>query len=157
MNISASVSKTRFFYTDSLKLAGALSAAGFPLKSEIIDGERVITGLDKAIVNGKEVLTFEFEPVHNGLKAIWFLGAFENKFDLGERVDQIIRDRGLTPEEQSILAFDGARTGLHNVSTAMFVGRNRRPVKEKDIGGGRSIIYREGTDREHLKNLIKNV
>lgn len=154
MNNTRVVQKSEFFYTDNLKLGAALVTAGYKLRTEIRDGKEITVGLDCVIIGGKEVVTFELEPNHNGIKAIWFLGAFENKFDLSEKVDEIIAKYGITPEDQTILAFDGARTGLQNGSYLMYAGRNNEPVESKEIGGGRMLVYRRGTPRDQLKKLI---
>lgn len=145
MTKQSEVSREKFFFTDNLKLAAALTAAGYHL-----------TNVDSVIIGPSERHTFELEPKHNGIKAAYFLGAFENKIDLPERVAQIIAERGITPEEQTILAFDAGRAAMHNGSTIFYCAKNKKPLVAKEIGGGRTLIYREGTPRDHLKKLIEN-
>lgn len=135
----------KFFFTDNLKLAAALAAAGF----EILHVERIIT--DKG-----ERLTFQIESQKHGVKALHFLNAFENKIDLAAEVDRIISERGLTPQEVATIIFDAARSGLNNGSTLLYCGKNRKPLFSKNISGGRTLIYREGTSRAHLQSLINN-
>lgn len=137
--------KQKLFFTDNLKLAAALTVAGFE-----------ILNVDRIIVSGVERQSFELEPKKHGIKAHYFLSAFRNEIDLAKRVDEIIEARGLTEEEFAILAFDAARSGLHNGGTLLYCARNKRPLVAKEISGGRTLIYREGTPRDHLKKLIEN-
>jgi hypothetical protein len=138
-------SQSAIFVTDNLKLAAALTAAGF----QILHGEQVSK-------DGRFIIMCEMELAHNGVKALDLKAGFENKSDLPAQVGEIIALRGITQEEYVILAFDAARAGLHNRSTIMWAIGNNQPLVHKDIGNGRSLIYRQGTPRETLKSLIEN-
>ena len=131
--------------TDNLNLAAALTAAGF----HILHGERVNK-------DGREIVICELEQSRHGLQAIYFMAAFENKEDLPARINEIIQTRGITPEEYALLAFDAARAGLHNRSTILYAVKNNQPLVHKVIGDGRSLIYRQGTPKSHLKKLIES-
>ncbi len=134
------------FVTDNLKLAMALTAAGFSIRH----GEQAVD------INGRSLVSCELEPNHNGVAANYLKLCFENQIDLPARVNEILEARGITPEEYVVLAFDAARAGLHNRSTVLFAIRNNKPLIAKQIGEGRSLIYREGTPREQIKQLIEN-
>jgi hypothetical protein len=139
------VNEQEVFVTDNLKLAAALTAAGF----QIIHGERVIK-------DGREIVICELEQKRHGHKALYLQACFENKEDLPSQVEEIIRARGITPDEYALLAFDSARAGLHNRSTILFAVKNNAPLEHKVIGEGRSLIYRQGTPKSYLKKLIEN-
>lgn len=134
------------FVTDNLKLAMALTAAGFSIRH----GEEAID------INGRALVSCELEPDHNGISANYLKLCFENQIDLASRVNEILKVRGLTPEEYVVIAFDAARAGLHNRSTVLFAIRNNKRLIAKEIGEGRSLIYREGTPKAQLKKLIEN-
>lgn len=134
------------FVTDNLKLAMALTAAGFSIRH----GEQATD------INGRSLVVCELDSAHNGVKANYLKLGFENQVDLVTRVNEIIETRGITQEEYVVLAFDAARAGLHNRSTVLFAIRNNKPLIAKEIGDGRSLIYREGTPKSHIKKLIEN-
>jgi hypothetical protein len=146
------------FVTDNLKLAMAMTAAGFAIRH----GEQVLK-------DGRSLIICELDTEHNGIDARMLKSAFENKpiisrdggvptVELPAYVDEIIRTRGITQEEYVFLAFDAARSALHNRSTVLHaIGRNR-PLVHKVIGDGtgRALIYRDGTPKDSLKRLIDN-
>jgi hypothetical protein len=135
----------RVFVTENLKLAMAMTAAGFAIRH----GEQVLK-------DGRSLIICELDTQHNGVDAIELKSAFENKVDLPSRVDEIISVRSITQEEYVYIAFDAARSALHNRSTVLHaIGRNK-PLVHKVIGDGRSLIYRDGTPRDSLKRLIDN-
>ena len=134
------------FVTDNLKLAMAMTAAGFSIRH----GEQAVD------INGRSLVSCELEPNHNGVDANYLKLCFENQIDLPSRVNEILKARGITPEEYVVIAFDAARAGLHNRSTVLFAIRNNKKLIAKGIGSGRSIIYREGTPKADLKRLIEN-
>jgi len=156
MNKLPQEKRDQFFLTDNLKLAAAMTAAGFGLKTAIENGEEVITGISRIIAKGRETLSFRLEPKHQGVKAVDMLNAFNNKVDLPGRVDEILAARGVTAEEYVLIAFDAARSGLNNGSTLMHCGRNQKAMIAKEISGGRTVIYREGASREQLTALINH-
>lgn len=146
MNPNQAPEHSKFHFTENLKFAAALAAAGFRVQHM----ERIV------MPDGSERFSFELDAKAHGIKATYFLGAFENKFNLAERVDAIIADRGLTEEEVAVLTFDAARSGLQNGSSLLYCGKNRKAIVAKEISGGRTLIYRDGTPRDHLKKLIEN-
>jgi hypothetical protein len=133
------------FVTDSLKLAMALTAAGFAIRR----GEQIIK-------DDRPMIVCELDPYHNGIKALHLKECFENKHDLAAQINGIIETRGITQEEYVLLAFDAARCGLHNRSTVIYAINKNRPLVHKEIGNGRALIYREGTPRATIKTLIDN-
>ncbi len=134
------------FVTDNLKLAMALTAAGFSIRH----GEQAID------INGRSLVSCELDHEHNGVPANYLKLCFENQIDLVSRVNEIVEARGITQEEYVLVAFDAARAGLHNRSTVLFAIRNNKPLIAKEIGEGRSLIYRQGTPKSHIKKLIEN-
>jgi hypothetical protein len=140
------------FVTDNLKLAIALTAAGFAIRQ----GEQI----DK---NGKTVILCELDPHHNGVDALYLKECFEwdpetrrHKREIIQQIDEIIEARGITQEEYVLLAFDAARCALHNRSTVLYAIYQKRRLIQKDIGNGRSLIYREGTEKKALQKLVDN-
>lgn len=138
---------TTVFVTDNLKLAMAMTAAGFAIRH----GEQVLR-------DGRSLIICELETKHNGVDAIELKSAFENRIDLPSRVDAILVARGITQEEYVYLAFDAARSALHNRSTVLHAISKNKPLVHKVIGDGtgRSLIYRDGTPKADLKRLIDN-
>lgn len=134
------------FVTDNLKLAMAMTAAGFSIRH----AEQVVN------INGRSLVSCELDPNHNGVAANYLKLGFENQLDLVTRVNEIIEARGISQEEYVVLAFDAARASLHNRSTVLFAIRNNKPLIAKEIGEGRSLIYREGTPKSHIKQLLEN-
>lgn len=134
------------FITDNLKLAMAMTAAGFSIRH----GEQAVD------INGRALISCELDPNHNGVSANYLKLGFENQIDLVGRVNEIIEARGITAEEYVVIAFDAARAGLHNRSTVLFAIKNNKPLIAKAIGDGRCLIYREGTPKASLKKLIEN-
>lgn len=135
----------KIFVTDNLKLAMALTAAGF----QILQGEQVVK-------DGRSLIVCELETAHNGVEALHLKACFENKVDLAAGINEIIAKRGITQEEYVLLAFDAARCALHNRSTVLHAIGKNRPLVHKSIGDGRSLIYRDGTPKQFLKKLIDN-
>lgn len=146
------------FVTDNLKLAMAMTAAGF----RITHGEQVLK-------DGRSLIICELETEHNGVEARVLKAAFENKpiiskdggaptVELPDCIDEIIRARGITQEEYVFMAFDAARSALHNRSTVLYAISKNRALVHKVIGDGtgRALIYRDGTPRAELKRLIDN-
>jgi hypothetical protein len=149
---------TTVFVTENLKLAMAMTAAGFAIRH----GEQVLK-------DGRSLIICELDTEHNGVDARMLKAAFENKpiiskdggppsVDLPTQIDEIIRVRGITQGEYVLLAFDAARSALHNRSTVLHAISRNRPLVHKVIGDGtgRSLIYRDGTPKENLKRLIDN-
>lgn len=134
------------FVTDNLKLAMAMTAAGFSIRH----AEQAVD------ISGRSLISCELDHNHNGVEANYLKLCFENQIDLVTRVNEIIEARALTQEEYVVLAFDAARAGLHNRSTVLFAIRNNKPLIAKEIGEGRSLIYREGTPKSYIKKLIEN-
>lgn len=136
----------KVFVTDNLKLAMALTAAGFSLQH----GENVVN------IKGRELIVCELDADHNGVSANYLKMVFENQVNIESRVNEIIEARGISPDEYVILAFDAARAGLHNRSTVLFCARQKRPLIAKEMKDGRSLIYREGTPKDKIRQLIEN-
>jgi hypothetical protein len=137
------------FLTDNLKLACALASAGFRLSES---PERISR-------NGREVLSFSFEPVAHGVKAEELAESFSEgtRTDrLQSEVDAIVKDKGLTPAEYCKLAFDAARAAMHTRAGLMIFLNRRTPLRVQEISGGRTLIYREGTPRETLMKLANS-
>lgn len=131
------------FVTDNLKLAGALSAAGFIVKEAYCLDEQ-----------GKpERVICEIEPKAHGIKADRLNAAFLNREDVEPEVNAIIEARGITPYEYALIAFQAARAGLHNRSTLLHIAKRALTVVVKHIGG-KQLIYKAGTPKEEIKNLI---
>jgi hypothetical protein len=136
----------KLFVTDNLKLACALASAGFALAES---PERIIR-------NGREVLSFSFEPSAHGRKAADLEAGFAegtSPDSIQTEVDAIIERTGLSMEEYCLIAFDAARAGMHTRAGLMIYLNRRSPLRVQKISGGRSLIYREGTSRDTLLKL----
>jgi len=136
----------QIFVTENIKLAAALASAGF-----------VILEVERIQSDSTERVSFSFEPESkfHKVSANAFQAAYENKTDLASEVDAIIKSRGITPEEYAKLVFDGARAGLGNRGALLTCARNRTPLRVKVISG-RTLIYREGMDRDKIRQLINS-
>jgi hypothetical protein len=142
------------FVTDNLKLASSLTAVGFELKNtdfvrKTIDGKQ------------KEVVVCEFVTSHLGMETNYLRLAFEEdpefpEINLRRQVDEIIRKRSITDDEYIKLGFDAARTALHNRSTILFCVLRNLPLICRSIGNGRTLVYRDGTPKEVLQQLLDN-
>ena len=132
--------------TDDLRFASALTAAGF----EIRNANNVMDHIQK-----REVAICELEHKHNGVDANELKKLSFNPKELERRVNEIIKIRGITQEEQVLLAFDAARAGLFNRSAIVRCVNNRGKLIARNIGNGRSIIYRDGTPLEEVKKLVE--
>lgn len=143
----------RLFVTDNLKLAAALTAVGFELKA---------TEYLKKTVDSKkrDLIICEFDPSHLGVAADYLQKAFEGVkwagIDLPSQVDEIIRKRAITDEEYILLAFDAARSALNNRSAILFCVGRQKPLHCVSIGNGRTLVYREGIEKEELQKLLDN-
>ena len=147
------------FITDNLKIAAALTAAGFEIKNAESVRQNVET-YDGTIVQRKTVIC-ELVLSHHGVEANYLRQAFEEdpavkEFDLSGQVDKIIRLRGITDNEYIRIAFDAARSALHNRSTIMHCVKYRKDLIAKSIGNGRTLIYRDGTPPEYLQKILDN-
>jgi hypothetical protein len=137
------------FLTDNLKLACALASAGFPLTES---PERIVRG-------GREVLSFSFAPIAHGVKADELAAAFAEggaTDSLQAKVDEIVAKSGLTPEEYCLIAFDAARAAMHTRAGLMIYLNRRTALRVQEISGGRTLIYREGTDKSTLMKLANH-
>jgi len=134
-----------FFLTTNLKLASALSAAGF----EIFSVDRIENAQGQQIV-------CEIAAEHNNVKAHDLAAGFDDfaRSTHGDKVDEIARNRGLTPEEQTLIAFDAARTAGHN-RVALLKAAPQQPMMQISAGAGRLLQFRKGTSKEELKRLCK--
>jgi hypothetical protein len=128
--------------TDKLKIAGALSAAGFAIKSA-----------DIVRHNDIDTCVVEMEPMAHGIKANRLVEIAENKTP--NPAQEICERYGITAEDYAYLVFDAALAGISNRSAILWGARNRAPLIAKDIRDGRLLIYRAGTPKEELKKLIK--
>jgi hypothetical protein len=146
-------SKT-IFVTDNLKLASSLTAVGFQL---------INTDFVRKTIDGKqrELVVCEFVTSHLGVETNYLRLAFEEdpefpEINLRGQVNEIIRKRGITDEEYVKLGFDAARSALHNRSTILFCVLRNLPLICKSINNGRTLIYRDGTPKEMLQQLLDN-
>ncbi len=136
--------------TKDLTFAIALTVVGFHIRSveNIVD------------IKGEKGCRFELDNNHNGVDARDLRSAFyDDEIDLGKRVDQIIEARGITQEEYIFLAFDAARAALRNRRPIIFALSNNKALIAKNIGDGRSLIYREGmeiTHKDQLQKIVEN-
>jgi hypothetical protein len=147
----------KVFVTDNLKLAMALTAAGFSIRN----AQNTVV-FKKNETKGRERKVLELDAEHNGVAANFLKLAFEydpnssaSEYDLAARVNEIIEARGITQEEYVLIAFDAARAGLHNRSTVIFCVDNDQPLIAKEMKDGRSLIYRQGTPKHLLQKLIE--
>jgi hypothetical protein len=150
----------KVFVTKNLKLAMALTAAGFHIRTaqNTVSFKRG----DPKGSEGRKTVVVELEADHNGVSADYLCRAFRYdehvdgpEFDLVSRVNEIIEARGITQEEYVLIAFDAARAGLHNASTIMFCVKNDRPLVAQEMKDGRTLIYKDGTPRDLLRKLIE--
>jgi hypothetical protein len=134
-----------FFSTQNLKLAAALSAAGFEVFS-----------VEKIQVGARETVLVELASEHNGHKAQELATRFEEygKSPHARAIEEIVTARGVTPAEQTLIIFDAARTAGHNRVVLLKVAPDQ-PLKQINIGGGRLLQFRAGTPRETLKKLCR--
>jgi hypothetical protein len=130
------------FTTTNLRLGSALTAAGFQ-----------ILKTDKVIQAGREVISLELQSEANGVKASELQDLFENKANID--IEAIIAKSGLSKREYAILAFDAARAAGHNRVSILHAVSNQKPLKAVSIGGGRTLIYREGTPKSELQRLCR--
>jgi hypothetical protein len=136
----------KVFVTQDFVLAMALTAAGFSLRSV----ENFVS------VNGNAGVCCELDDEHNGVEASYLELAYKNKeVNLEDRVNEIIKARGITQDEYVLLAFDAARAGLNNRKRVITATRNNKPLIAKTIGDGRSLIYREGVPKVQIKKLLE--
>ena len=134
-----------FFVTHNLKLAAALSAAGFEVFS-----------IDRIQKNNAEQVIVELAAEHNGHKAEVLAERFEDykTSPHSDRVNEIMERRGISPDEQTLIIFDAARTAGHNRVVLLKAAPNQ-PLKQISLGGGRLLQFREGTPREDLRKLCR--
>lgn len=135
----------KVFLTTNIKLAAALTSVGFRLVPEQSD---VIRDTD-----GGTRYVFAVEPETSAGAAEKFSQIFNG--GISERVDEIIAQKGLTPEEAALIMFDGARAALNNRGEILTAAKRTKPLRYMAVGGGRTLIYREGADKNQLKELVK--
>lgn len=133
------------YSTSNLKLAAALATAGF----EVLSTERI----EQA---GRENVIVDTVAEHNGHKAENLAKAFDNfsESPFSAEVERMLAARGVTPEEQTLLFFDAARTAGHN-RVVLLKAAPTQPLKQINAGGGRMLQFRAGTKREDLKKLCR--
>lgn len=129
------------YVTDKLKIAAALAAAGFEIKSA--DILQTKTG-DKCVV--------ELNPIAHDIKANRLVEIAENAAE--NPAQQICEKYGITPEDYAHIVFDAALAGVANRSSILWAARNHAPLIAKEIHDGRLIIYRAGTPKETLKKQL---
>jgi hypothetical protein len=134
-----------YFTTTNLKLAAALSAAGF-----------AVHNVERAVIGGTEKSIAELEGEHGGWRADELareFDDFENSPHAAE-VDRIFAERGLTEREQVLVNFDAARTAGHN-RIALLKALPEQPIEQVSLGGGRLLQFRRGTPKEELKRICR--
>jgi hypothetical protein len=134
-----------FFITQNLKLAAALSAAGF----EVFSIDRIQKG------NTEHVIV-ELAAEHNGHKAEDLAQRFEDykMSPHSDAVNEVLERRGVSEDEQTLIIFDAARTAGHN-RVVLLKAAPKQPIKQIPLGGGRLLQFREGTPKDELKKLCR--
>jgi len=133
----------KMFVSENLKLVSALTAAGFAEKS-----------VDVVNKNGRDSVVCEVEAEANGLTAEYMAALYESKAPCP--VDEIIERRGITPTEAALIIFDGGRAAGQNRVALLKAGQDRAQLIVKDVGNGRTLIYRAGTPKDELRKLINS-
>ncbi len=137
----------KVFVTDNFVLAIAMVAAGFGLKS--------VENFINKKGDGRGILC-ELDSEHNGIDANELLQADLGVINLADRVNEILKARGITKEEYVLIAFDAARAGLISRSRVVAATRQNKPLIAKELSDGRNLVYREGVPKEQLRKLVEN-
>lgn len=137
----------KVFVTSDVTVAMALVTAGFSLRNaENCEG-----------VHGKAIVC-ELDPEHNGLHANSLVEILKQGWPAcAQRCNEIISRRGITASEYSELAFIESSAALYSRKKLLGEMLKVKPLITRDLGNGRTLVFREGTPKENIRALLSEV